>query len=111
MATYTPKQLTAVTQLGTTISTVYTVPSSTTTIIKQILLANVTSSAATATIHFVPSAASASASNKIFGEITISANSTQLIDMSAVLPTGATIQALAGTATTVNIHVSGVESV
>lgn len=105
----TPKQLCAVTQLGTTISTVYTVPSATTTIVKQILVANVTSTAATATIHFVPSAGSASASNKVFGEITISANSTQVIDLSTVLPTGATVQALAGSATSINIHISGVE--
>lgn len=109
MAILTPKQLCQVTQLGTTISTIYTVPSATSTIVKQILIANVTSTAATATVHFVPSAGSASSSNKIFGEITISANSTQVIDLSTILPTGATIQALAGAANSINIHASGVE--
>ena len=110
MATYTPKQLCASSQLGTTVSTYYTVPASTTAIIKQILLSNVTSTDATATIHFVPSAGSASASNKTFGEIVVTANTTQVIDLSSVLPTGATIQALAGTSTAINIHISGVEA-
>ncbi len=110
MSIYTPKQFCETRQLGTSASTYYNVPSGATSIVKQILLANTTSSDATATIHFVPDGGSLLATNKVFGEITISANSTQVIDLSSVLSGGATIRALAGTASAINIHISGVEA-
>jgi hypothetical protein len=110
MSVYTPKQFCNPSQLGTSASTYYTVPAGTTSIVKQILLANITSSDATASIHFIPDGSSLLSSNKIFGEITISANTTQVIDLSSVLSVGATIQALAGTASAINMHISGVEA-
>lgn len=110
MSIYTPKQFCESRQLSTSASTYYTVPSLTTSIIKQILLANITSSDATATIHFVLDGDSLLPTNKIFGEITISANTTQVIDLSSVLPVGTQIRALSGTASAINIHISGVEA-
>lgn len=109
MSIYTPKQLCATSQLTTSATTYYTVPASTTAIIKQILLSNATSTDASATVHFVPSAGSASTSNKTFAEVVISANTTQVIDLSSVLPTGSTIRLLSGTASAINVHISGVE--
>lgn len=110
MSIYTPKQFCDSRQLTTSASAYYTVPSATTSIVKQILLSNVTASDATATIHFIPDAGSLLPTNKVFGEITISANSTQVIDLSSVLPTGSQISALSGTASAINIHISGVEA-
>lgn len=109
MSIYTPTQFCDSRQLSTSASTYYTVPSSTTSIVKQILLANITSSDATATIHFIPDGGSLSSTNKIFGEITISANTTQVVDLSSVISNGVRIQALSGTASAINIHISGVE--
>jgi hypothetical protein len=78
--------------------------------VKQILAANVTSSASTVSIHIVPSAGSASSSNLVFAAIPVAGNSTVVFDLNQVLNAGDTIQALAGNATTVNLMVSGYEA-
>lgn len=109
MAAYTPTQLCPVTELTTTAAVLYTVPAATTTIIKQVLVSNVSGIDARATVHLVPSGGSPVAENKAFGEILVPANTTQLVDGSIVIPTGATVQALANVSDAINIHVSGVE--
>lgn len=109
MPAYTPKQLAAVTRLTTTAATLYTVPASTTTLVKQILIANTSGIDARATIHIVPSGGTALATNKAFGEILVPANTTQLVDGSIVVPTGATLQCLANIADAISLHISGVE--
>lgn len=109
MPAYTPKQLAPVTELTTTAASLYTVPASTTTIVKQILVANVGGIDARATIHIVPSGGTESDSTKAFGEILVPANTTQLVDGSIVVPTGAIIKALANVDNAINLHISGVE--
>lgn len=109
MPAYTPKELTPVTALTTTAATVYTVPASTTTLIKQILVSNVGGIDARATIHIVPNGGSVSNANKAFGEILVNANTTQVVDGSIVVPAGATIRALANVNSAINLHISGVE--
>jgi hypothetical protein len=89
----------------------YTAPASTTTTIKTIVLANTTASDARATLHLVPSAGSATTSNQILGAVTVSANTTTTIDTAIVIPTGASIYALASTTSAINIHISGIEIV
>jgi len=69
---FTAKQLTAATTLTTSAASLYTVPSSTTTTVKTILLANYSATDARATIHVVPSAGSVSAGNKVYGEVLVS---------------------------------------
>lgn len=109
MATYTPARLgTGPTQLTTSYSTLYTVPSSTTAVVKEIIVANPTTSAATVTISIVPSGNSASASNNIVGGVSVAGNSTFVLDLSQVLATGDAISALASAGTTLNAVVSGV---
>ncbi len=109
MSLFTQAQLCQVTELFSTISTLYTVPSQKNTIIKSILVCNKVSTDKTFTIHFVSASATASSSNKVFGEVIVSGNSTQLIDLSSVLPTGTTVQAMASASASINIHISGVE--
>ena len=109
MATYTSKELTPVTGLTASAATLYTVPASTTTTVKTILLANYTSTDRTVTLHLVPSGGSVAAGNKILGEINVPANTTTTVDTAIMLPTGAFISGLASATTSVNVHISGVE--
>jgi hypothetical protein len=109
MATYTTKQLAAASTLTASAASLYAVPASTTTTVKTILLANYSASDARATIHIVPSGGSAGASNKVYGEVLVSANTTLQIDTAIVLPTGAAIHGLASTTSAINVHISGVE--
>lgn len=110
MAVYTPKKL-YVGQPGTTAGTLYTAPASTTTILKNILMNNVTSTDATVTINLVPSGSSAATTNRIFTAYTVKANDTVAVDVSTVMSTGDFISALQGTSAAITIYISGVEVV
>lgn len=103
------KRLSGPSQLGTTTATLYTVPSSTTTIVKQILLTNTTGSAKTATIRIVPSGATEGAQHDILSAISMSANETISFNCSVVMTAGDTICGLASAGTSVNCLISGVE--
>lgn len=109
MATYVTKELKAVTGLTASAATLYTVPASTTTTVKTILLSNYTSTDRSVTLHLVPSGGSAAAGNKILGEVTVTANTTTTIDTAIVMPTGAFLSGLASATTSINVHISGVE--
>lgn len=109
MATYTTKELKAVTQLTATAATLYTAPASTTTTIKTIVISNVTASAATVTLYVVPSAGTAGATNAIMLGVPIAANTITTIDTAIVIPTGAFVSALASATGTINVHLSGIE--
>jgi len=104
----TPKKL-YVGQPATTITTLYTVPASTTTIAKNIILANTTATDATIDVHFVPNAGAAGATNKIIPTYTVPTNDSIVVDMAGVLETGDTIQALQATASAITVYISGVE--
>ena len=108
MATYTPKRLGSITQLGTTNSTIYTA-AGVKAVIKEILVANTTATAATVTVNLVPSAGTAQTSNEILDSITLSGYSTLTFKCSQVLEIGDFIVAKAGTSSALNIVVSGVE--
>ncbi|MDR7001550.1 hypothetical protein [Neobacillus niacini] len=98
----TPKQLYANTP-STTSNTVYTVPASTTTIVKDITMVNTTATAATITI-------SINGKNIISG-YTINPNDTVSLPCSVVIPASQAITALQGTVNAVNLFISGVEVV
>ena len=89
--------------VGTSASTAYTVPSGITTIVKNIVIANKTSSAATVTIT--------AAGTEIVYQNWISANDTVVLDLSLVMHASETITVQAGTANAINIYISGVEAV
>ena len=110
MAVFTPKKL-YTGQPGTSASTIYTAPASTTTIIKNILICNTTTSAATVTLNLVASAGSAAASNRILSTYNVNASDTVAIDLSGVLATGDFISAVQGTSSALTLHITGVEVV
>jgi hypothetical protein len=85
-----------------TSATLYTVPSSTTAVVSNIIVTNTASSAGTFTLNFNGSA--------LFTTTAIAANSTAMFDIKQVLTTTQTISGLAS-ATSVNFHISGVEIV
>lgn len=81
----------------------YTVPVATTAVITNILVSNVTGTAATFTLYLNELEA--------YKNVSVAANSTLNLDLKqALLPTQ-TIQAGASANTTLNIHISGVEIV
>jgi hypothetical protein len=106
----TQKRLAGPAVLTTTLTTdQYTVPSSTTTVVKQVLLCNTTASAVTATIYCVPSGDSAGDSHKIVNALSLAANETVMMSMSLVMTAGDKIKAGASTGSAVNIVLNGVE--
>jgi len=95
------------TLLTTSLVTIYTVPSvppSTLLRNARVRLTNFTTLATTARVHAVPSAGSASTTNAFFYDVTVPADDYIDVDL-PILAAGDFIQALAGTATSVNIQV------
>jgi hypothetical protein len=88
------------TAAATSSTTLYTVPSSTTTIVTHILVANTATSGATYRLLLDDVA--------IATDVIVAANDTVSIDLKQVLATTKTIKGLAS-ATTINFHISGVE--
>lgn len=88
------------TAAATSSTTLYTVPSGTTTVVSNIVICNPTSSEVTAslTINAID----------LLGSVSIAANSTAFFDLKQVIPAS---QVIAGSAssTAVDFHISGVE--
>jgi hypothetical protein len=88
------------TAAATTSTTLYTVPSATTTVVSNIVICNPTASAVTAsmTINAID----------LLGSVSIAANSSAFFDLKQVIPA---TQVIAGSAssTSVDFHISGVE--
>jgi hypothetical protein len=110
LAVFTPQKL-YIGQPATTATTLYTAPASTKTIIKNIVICNTTSTAATLTVSLVPSGGSAGVTNRIMSTLNINANDTVSMDLSGVLATGDFISALQGTSGALTVNISGVEVV
>jgi hypothetical protein len=98
MATVT--KVLARTAAATSSTTLYTVPSATTTVVTNIVICNPTGSAVTAsmTINAID----------LLGAVSIAANSSAFFDLKQVVPA---TQVIAGSAssTSVDFHISGVE--
>ena len=98
MATTT--KVLARTAAATSSTTLYTVPSATTTVVTNIVICNPTASAVTAsmTINAID----------LLGAVSIAANSSAFFDLKQVIPA---TQVIAGSAssTSVDFHISGVE--
>lgn len=106
---FTQKRLGGPTQLTTSNVTIYEVPSATTTIVKQIILTNVTASAKTATVRLAPLGVSPTNAMDILSGITLAANETLAFNCSLVMDATDELIAFANAATSVNITVSGIE--
>lgn len=103
---FTEKRLCNPTQLTTSGQTLYTVPSSKTAIVKQIVVTNVTGSSATFSL-FIGSAATP---NALFSATSVAANDAIVINLSQVLNSTEILTALASANSTLNITISGVEN-
>lgn len=88
------------TAAATSSTTLYTVPSATTTIVTNIVVANTAGTAATFTITLDDV--------EIFKDAALAANTTAIFDLKQTLATTKIIAGLAS-ATTVKFHISGVE--
>jgi hypothetical protein len=114
----TQKRLAGPAQLTASSAVYYTVPVSTTTIVKQIILTNTTASAKTVTVRLKPLGVTEAATHDIVSAMSLAANETMSFNCSLVLNNnGSTasatnsdqLTALCSSATSVNITVVGVE--
>lgn len=110
MAVYTPKRLSQG-QLTTSYATQYTVPASTSAIIKEIVVCNTTASPVVLDLSLVASGGTAGVTNNILSQVTIGANNTAAFTFAQVLATGGFISAKASTGAALTVTISGVEIV
>lgn len=112
MAT-TGKRLVEGAQLTASAATYYTTPANTRTRIDAMTLTNTSGAAVTVDIHLVPAGGSPSDDNVVMKGKSIPQNDTYVVReaLGHWLEPGGTIQALAGTATSVTLIASGVEVV
>lgn len=90
--------------------TVYTVPASTRTILKDIDICNTTAGALTINVYLVPSGGSPGTGNALFFGLAITANTTLQWSGVQVLNAGDTIR-VQGSATGLTVNISGGEAV
>lgn len=107
--TLTPKKLYKG-QPGTTSTTLYTVANTVGkyAIVTHIAAANVTASAATLTMHAVPTGGSASGANMFIPGVSIPGFTVVFFDVAIVLEQDESLRALIGTASAITLTVSGV---
>jgi hypothetical protein len=107
---FTEKRLAGPTNLSaTTETTLYTVPSSTSAIIKQIVVCNTTVGAVNFSLSLVPYGSSAATPNRLFFNLSIAANETVFLDVSQAMTAGDFISAYSSAAN-VTVTISGVEN-
>lgn len=94
-------------QPGTTVSTVYTVPASTTVKLASVAICNTTGSSATLTLSVVPSGGTAGTGNRFMAAYTVRPNDTVIVDSAVYMNAGDFIAALQGTASALTITISG----
>lgn len=96
----TPKKLYA-NKPTTSSTTLYTVPVSTTTIVKNIVLCNATGAVATVTLT--------AGGQTIVNALSVNANDTVTLDLSLVMVATDTITGLQNTTNAISVYISGVE--
>ena len=105
---YTPKQL-AQSAPSASFSTAYTVPGATTTIVKQIMVTNVTAAVANANVNFIASGGSNTVANRVINNYPVAAGDVAFFDLTQVLAAGGFIQVQASVASALVYTISGVE--
>lgn len=107
----TPKRLVSGSQLTTSAATYYTAGAIVAARIDKCVAANNSGSAATMTLHLVPSGGTADDTNKIIKTKSINAGEVYTCPevVGHVLTPGGTIQALASAGTSITLMASGVE--
>ena len=92
------------TQLGTTTTTIATVPSSTLYVVKQIIICNTDTADRTVTLAI---GTAATASNRFVSALPVGANDVAVLDTAIVMNAAETLQGLSDTASKVNVIVVG----
>jgi hypothetical protein len=87
----------------------YTVPASTRTIVKEIVITNSHTVAVTVSIYFVPSAGSATNANRVMNEVSLAVAETKRFPFEKVMLAGATIHGVASVNSVVGCQISGWE--
>lgn len=106
---YLPKKLAQSAPANTTETTVYTVGTGLSCIVKQVIVANVTAAAATLDLSLVPSGGTAGDGNRVVKGQSFPANSTTTLDVVQVLAAGDFLSLKQGTASALTVTISGVE--
>ncbi len=106
---YTPKVLYPSNTPATGGGVLYTVPTATSAIVKNIVMTNVTSSEAKITLSVVPSGGSPSTSNRILSEFAVPPNGISTLDMSLVMSAGSFLHGANQTSGAIVVAISGVE--
>jgi hypothetical protein len=99
----------AQTQPGTSYATAYTVPASTSTIVREVVACNTTASSVVLDVSLVASGGTAGVTNNVIAQHTLQPYQTVIYTFSQVLATGGFVSAKAGTASAITLTVSGVE--
>lgn len=89
--------------------TMYTVPESSSVIVKNVVLTNTTPQEAAVNVSIVPSGGSVSASNRILSGFSVPANGVSTLDLSIVMPAGSSLHGTNLTADAVAVTISGVQ--
>lgn len=105
----TAKRLGGPVQPGTGVSTAYTVPAATTTILKSMDFCNTGTAAVSLNVYIVPSGGTASAANAMMSSLSIPNASNEGWEGEMVLNTGDTIQHSASVAASITAFYNGVE--
>jgi hypothetical protein len=108
MATYTPKRLANTAALTLSAATKYTAPSGGA-VVKQIIFTNISTSTVTVRVHLITTGGSLAAGNAIIYDLSISGLSQIIWSADLPMDNGDFIQALAGTASAINMTISGIE--
>ena len=102
----TEKRLGGPTQLGTTTTTIGTVPAARNWVIKQIIICNTDTTDRTVTLSV---GTAATAANRIMSALPIGANDIMVFDTALVLTAAETLQGLADSASLINVTLVGWE--
>jgi hypothetical protein len=81
---------------------------SSSTIVKQIVLSNITASAQTVTVTLKPNGVTIADTHILFKDLSLTEKETTLLNLSVVMNTGDEIHILCGNATSVNATVNGI---
>ena len=109
MALYNPKKLFAPYTATASSAIVYTVPASTTAVLKELVLVNITTTTQTVTVHCIPSGDSAGVANMLMNAVAVAPNSFEPVSFGQVLATGDKISILASATSSIVVHGSGIE--
>lgn len=109
MAVYTPKKLFNPLTCTTSAVTAYTTPAVTTTVLKELVLTNITTATATVTVHVVPQGSSAGVANMVMNALPIAPNSFEPVSLGMMLNVGDFIVVLASANSSIVVHGSGIE--